>query len=153
MPKQSITQKASDNPYFHRDFHIAFNFGLEYIHKKFGEESVREYLMQFARTLYAPLMEAINEKGLIAIKDHYEKIYNVEGADYDMDHSKDELIIRLFSSPAVTYIKSNGYIVSPLFNETVETVNKIICENSQYEFELLEYKEENGAYVLRFYKE
>jgi len=152
MPKQSITQKASDNPYFHKDFHIAFNFGIEYIHKKFGEKAVREYLIQFARALYTPLMKAIKEKGLLAIKEHYEKIYKIEGADFDMDYSKDELIIRLSSSPAVTYIKSNGYIVSPLFNETVDTVNTIICENSQYKFEMPEYKEENGAYVLRFYK-
>lgn len=152
MPKQSITQKASDNPYFHKDFHIAFNYGLEYIHKKFGDEAVREYLIQFARALYTPLVKAIREKGLIAIKDHYEKIYNIEGADFNMDHSKDELIIRLSSSPAVMYIKSKGYVVSELFYETVETVNKTICENSQYAFEMLAYKEENGAYVLRFYK-
>lgn len=152
MPKQSLTQKASDNPYFHKDFHIAFNYGIEYIHKKFGEEAVREYLIQFARSLYAPLMKAIKEKGLVAIKDHYERIYKIEGADFDMDYSEDELLIRLSSSPAVMYIKSKGYVVSQLFSETVDAVNKTICESSQYEFEMLEYKEENGAYILRFYK-
>jgi hypothetical protein len=152
MSKQIITQKASDNPYFHKDFHIAFNYGIEYIHKKFGEEAVREYLIQFARALYIPLMKAIGEEGLVAVKDHYERIYKIEGADFDMKYSKDELIIRLSSSPAVMYIKSKGYVVSQLFNETVDTVNKTICENSRYAFEMSEYKEENGAYVLRFYK-
>ncbi len=150
ISKQSITQKVSDNQYFHKDFHIALNYGIDYLHKKFGEEAVREYLTQFADAYYSQLKIAIEEKGLLAIKEHYEKIYEIEKAVFNMSFSQDELIIGLSASPAVMHIKANGHSVSELFYETVATVNKTICENTLYDFEVLKYNDENGAYSLRF---
>lgn len=152
MPKQTITRKASDNPYFHKDFHIALNYGIDYLHKKFGEKAVQEYLTQFAGTYYSPLNRAIKEKGLLAIKEHYERIYEIEGGVYNMNFSQDELIIHLSASPAVMHIKANGHSVSELFRETVVTVNKTICRNTPYDVELPEYHDENGAYCLRFFR-
>ena len=150
MPKQTITRKASDNSYLHKDFHIALNYGIEYLHKKFGKEAVQEYLKQFARAYYSPFTNAIREKGLLAIKEHYENIYKIEEAIFDMSFSQDELIINLSASPAVMHIKAKGHSVSDLFFETVVTVNKIICENTSYDFKLLKYNESNGAYRLQF---
>lgn len=152
MPKQTITRKASDNFYFHKDFHIALNYGIKYLHEKFGKESVREYLTQFARAYYSPLISAIKEKGLIVIKEHYEKIYKIEEAVFDMNISQDELIIHLSASPAVMHIKAKGHSISELFRETVATVNKTICESTLYDAELLEYYEGNGSYCLRFFR-
>lgn len=152
MPKQTLTQKASDNQYFHKDFHIALNYGIDYLHKRFGEEAVVEYLIQFAKAYYLSLRIAIKEKGLLAIKEHYEKIYEVESAEFNMNISPDELIIQLSASPAVVHIKTKGHSVSELFRETVVTVNKTICENTSYDFEMLEYNDENGAYRLRFFR-
>ena len=152
MPKQTITRKASDNSYLHKDFHIALNYGIEYLHKKFGKESVCEYLTQFAMAYYSPLISSIKEKGLLVIKEHYEKIYKIEDAVFDMNLSQDELIINLSASPAVMHIKAKGHSISELFRETVATVNKTICENTIYDAELLEYFEGNGAYRLRFFR-
>ena len=152
MPKQTITQKASDNFYFHKDFHIALNYGIKYLHEKFGKESVCEYLTQFARAYYSLLISSIKEKGLLVIKEHYEKIYKIEDAVFDMNFSQDELIINLSASPAVMHIKAQGHSISELFRETVATVNKTICENTIYDAELLEYYEGNGAYRLRFFR-
>jgi len=152
MSKQTITQKTSDNQYYHKDFHIALNFGIDYLHRNFGEEAVRAYLTQFASVYYSPLIEAISEKGLLAIKEHYENIYEIEKAVFDMSFSQDKLIIQLSASPAVVHIKANGHTVSELFHETVSTVNKIICRNTPYDFELLEYNNSNGAYRLRFFR-
>lgn len=150
MPKQTITQKTSDNQYYHKDFHIALNYGIVYLHKEFGEDAVREYLEQFADTYYSQLRFAIEEKGLQAIKAHYEKIYEIESALFNMSFSPDELVIHLSASPAVMHIKASGHSVSELFRETVATVNKTICEKTHYDFELLEYHEENGGYSMRF---
>jgi hypothetical protein len=152
MSKQTILRKASDNPYFHKDFHIALNNGIDYLHKNFGEKAVREYLTQFASAYYAPLKRALEENGLLAIREHYEKIYKIESAVFDMVFSQDELIIHLSASPAVLHIKKNGHPVSPCFHETVTTVNKEICSNTLFECELLEYKQENGSYRLRFFR-
>lgn len=59
MTKEVMERKASDNKYLHKDFHNIMNLGIEYIHEKYGEESVREYLIQFASSYYAPLKSAI----------------------------------------------------------------------------------------------
>ena len=57
MARKTITQKSSDNPYFHRDFHIALNYGIDYLHKKFGAKAVKEYLAQFANNYHVTLKQ------------------------------------------------------------------------------------------------
>ncbi len=150
--KQIIEQKAADNTYYHKDFHIALNYGIDYLHKSLGEDSVREYLVQFTNAYFAPLKKALREKGLLVIKEHYENIYKIENAVFDMDISHDNLVIHLSESPAVMYIKENGHNISSLYQETVTTVNKEICRNTPYDCKLVEYNDENGAYQLQFFK-
>ena len=152
MQKEILTRKASDNRYLHKDFHIALNYGIDYLHKKFGEGSVTEYLKQFANSFYAPLKKSLNERGLIAIKEHYEEIYKIEGAEFNIEFSQRELIIHVLASPAVTHIKANGHLVSELFHETITIINRTICRDTPFEFELLEYNKENGSSIQRFYK-
>ena len=44
MPKQIIRQKATDSKYFHKDFHIALNYGIAYLQQRFGMKSFRNIL-------------------------------------------------------------------------------------------------------------
>ena len=83
---------------------------------------------------------------------YYHPEFHIENAKFSLSISKNELLIRLYESPAVMYIKENGHTVSPIFQETIKTVNKEICKNTPYACELLEYEDENGAYKLRFFK-
>ena len=152
MTKQIIKHKATDSNYFHRDFHIALNYGITYLQQRFGIESVQEYLAQFANTFYAPLKNTIIGTGLSAIKEHYEKTYKTEGAQFEMNMSGGELLVHLFASPAVGHIIASGHHVSPLFHETVITVNREICRDTPFDCEMTEYNFENGAYRLRFFK-
>lgn len=154
MTKKSITQQASDNEYFHMDFHIALNYGIEYLYKNFGEDAVIEYLMQFANNYYTPLKKSLSTIGLAAIKKHYEKIFKIEGARYAINFSEDnsELTIHLYASTAVMHIKKNGHLVAPAYEKTVSVVNQEICRNTPYDCELMEYKQDNGAYRIRFFK-
>jgi hypothetical protein len=152
MAKKVINQKTSDNTYFHPDFHIALNHCIEYLHQSFGDEAVREYLMQFASAYFAPLKKALMEKGLLAIKEHYEKIYKIENAVFGMNISLNDLNIHLSESPAVMHIKANGHRVTSLYRETVTSVNKEICRDTDYDCEVIDYYDENGAYHLRFFR-
>jgi hypothetical protein len=152
MAKKVINQKASDNTYYHPDFHTALNYGIIYLHKNFGEESVREYLKQFVNSYYTVLKKDLREKGLQAVKEHYEKVYHIENAVFNMTISDDELIIHLFESPAVMHMRAGGHPVSPLYIETVSTVNEEICQNTIYDCEMVEYNNENGSYQIRFFK-
>lgn len=151
MAKKVTNQKASDNTYYHPDFHTALNYGIDYLHKNFGEESVREYLRQFVNSYYTVLKKDLTEKGLSAVKEHYEKIYQIENAVFNMHFSDDDLIIHLSESPAVMHMRAGGHPISPLYYETVSTVNKEICKNTIYDCEMVEYNNENGSYQIRFF--
>ena len=152
MSKEIITRRASDNKYLHKDFHIALNYGIDYLLKKYCEDAVKDYLRQFTISYYAPLTAAINRIGLKAIKEHYEKIYKTEDAVFDMQYTDDELIIHLSASPAVSHIKENGHSLSRLYGETVKTVMTVLCEKTPYKAKILEYNDDNGAYKIRFYR-
>ena len=152
MTKEIMRQKATENPYLHKDFHIAFNYAIDYLYKKFGREAVREYLIQFATVYYSPLKSAIKEKGLQAIKEHYKKVYEIESAEFDINLSCNELIINLSASPAIIHIKNSGHPVSEVYSDSVATVIETICMDTPIDVELLEYHEHNGAYRIRFFR-
>lgn len=152
MTKKSITQRASDNEYFHKDFHIALNYGIEYLYQNFGENAVVEYLMQFANNYHKPLKKSLATNGLSAIKKHYEKIFQIEGAKFDIEFSNDELIIHLHASTAVMHIKKNGYLVAPSYEKTVSVVNKEICRDTAFDCNMTDYNQDSGEYKIHFFK-
>jgi hypothetical protein len=152
MVKEVMKRQASDNEYLHRDFHKALSGGIEYLHFNYGEQAVREYLRQFANRFYAPLKEDLRQRGLVAIREHYEKIYKIEGGKIDITFSEDELILKVEACPAVTHLRKGGYPVARLFYETTKTVNEVICQGSEFLFELVEYDQQTGRSVQRFYR-
>jgi hypothetical protein len=152
MTKETITRRAADNEYLHKDFHGALSVGLEYLEKNYGERAVREFLHRFATTFHAPLTEAVNRRGLVALKEYFAKLYDVEGGDVRITLSEDELSIEVAACPAVTHMREQGYTVARLFSETTRTVNEAICESTPFMAELVEYDEQTGRSIQRFYR-
>ena len=152
MPREVIKRSASDNEYMHKDFHGALSVGLDYIAAQFGEDAVREYLREFGLSYYTPLKKEMTDRGLVAVKDHFTKIYTAESAEFEISLTDDELRLDVTACPAVMHMRNQNYPVSPLFVETTRTVNDAICEGTPFAFELLEYDEPTGKSVQRFYR-
>jgi hypothetical protein len=152
MGKEVMRRKASDNPYLHKDFHGALSEGIEYLHERFGEEAVREYLRGFAAAFYSPLTADIKSRGLAALKEYLERIYRAEGARIDLRCTADELVLRVEACPAVTHMREHGYRVARLFHEATRTVNETICEGTPFAAELEEYDPATGRSVQRFFR-
>jgi hypothetical protein len=152
MAKEIMTRKATDNSYLHKDFHGAMNICIEYLHRTFGPQAVREYLGNFASTFYSPLAQAICERGLIVLKEYFEKIYGLEGANINITLSEDELRLTIPECPAVIHIQKQGLPVDPLFFETTKTVNETICRGTEFSFELVEYDPTTGKSIQRFFR-
>ena len=152
MPKEVMRRSASDNEYLHKDFHGALSCGIEYLHDNFGEDAVRQYLREFTRTFYAPLRASLKERGLPALREHLEKLYEAEGGDVQFEGDSDELVVRVDACPAVQHMRTQGYPVARLFNETTRTVDEALCEDTPYAAELTEYDEETGRSVQRFFR-
>lgn len=154
MEKQVMERKASDNKYLHKDFHLHLNLGVEYLRQHYGDEAVLEYLREFAVAYYAPLKAELKEKGLNTVLEHNKKIYSAEEVldDVEFTLSENELIIRVKKCPGATHIINSGTQLSPLYYELTKTVNAVLCEGTDYAFELLSYDNSTGASVQRFYR-
>lgn len=148
--KQTMIRTAADNPYLHKDFHAAFSVGLIYIEENFGADAVRDYLRQFAAAFYGPLKRDVQQRGLVALRDHYGRIYQLEGGNVTFALADDTLTINVAACPAVMHMRQNDRPVSPLFSETTRTVNEAICEGTPFRAELLAYDEETGRSTVRF---
>lgn len=152
MAKETITRRASDNAYLHKDFHGALSVGLDYIAEHFGEEAVRAYLWQFARAYYAPLTAAVRERGLGPLAEHLERVYRLEGGDPRVSLTEDDLYVELDACPAVTHMREHGYPISPHFFETTKRVNEAICEGTAFAAELLDYEDATGRSIQHFFR-
>jgi DNA-binding GntR family transcriptional regulator len=159
MPKQVMQRAAADNVYLHKDFHGALSAGIEFLHRRYGAQAVREYLRQFARAYYAPLSAALRERGLVAMKEHLQRIYEAEGGRITLCWCDDagaqqaaSLLLEVEACPAVTHMRQRGYAVAELFRETTRTVYEAICEDTPFAVEVLEYDDETGRSRVRFYR-
>jgi hypothetical protein len=151
-PKKVMRRRASDNAYFHKDFHGALNQALIYIEKNFGAGAVREYLREFARTYFSPLTAELQARGLEALRSYFTELYAREGADIRLDGSPDELIVTVGACPGVSHIRKMGLAVSPSFVETASTLHAAVCEGTNFEYELLAYDPVTGRSVERFFR-
>ena len=152
MPKEVMTRQAADNVYLHRDFHGALSRGIDYLHQQFGAAAVRDYLWQFATAFYAPLKDDLKRRGLVAIQEHFERIYRTEGVSIECTRSADELRLTVAACPAVTHMRRQGYPVAELFFETTRTVNETICDGTPFAAELVFYDFLTGKSIQRFYR-
>ena len=152
MARQVMTRSKADNKYLHKDFHCSFNCAIEYLNDKYGAQSVREYLQRFTRAFYAPLIKHLKRRGLIALKEHFERIYEIEEGSADIKLDEHDLTIQVNVCPAVEHIRKSGMAVSPLFYETTNTVNETLCEGTQFTSELLNYNHQTGSSIQRFYR-
>ena len=150
MAKRTMTRAAAENVYLHKDFHGALSAAISYLHQRYGAEAAREYLRRFAAAYYAPLTEAINARGLPALRAHLERIYAIEGQEIRMTGTDDELWLDVPRCPAVTHLRARGYPVAALFRETSRTVYQTICDGTPFTVEMLAYDPETGRARFHF---
>jgi len=150
MAREMISRNAADNVYLHKDFHGALSTGIAYLEQRYGAEAVRDYLRQFALTFYAALTLSIRERGLVALREHLERIYALEGGQIRITCAEDEMLLEVEACPAVTHMRQHGYAVAPLFYETSKTLYAAICEGTPFVPEWIQYDEQSGRSTIRF---
>jgi hypothetical protein len=149
---KTMRRTTGDNDYLHRDFHGALSVGIEYLHTRYGEGAVREYLWQFTRKFYAPLTREVKARGLAAIEEHLRTTYERESGTIHITKTVDELLVDVAFCPAVKHMRESGYPVARLFRETIDTVNRAICHETPFAAQLLAYDEQTGRCIQRFYR-
>jgi len=151
MRKLVMNKKASDNVYFHPDFHIAMNMIIEYIENRYGKESVKDYLKQFARSYYRSLREKIKKRGLNPLKKYIEQLYRKEGGKIKIESTRNFLKVHIENCPALSHI-GKKVPVAESFIETTKTVYETIVEKTGFVFEMPLYDKKTGRAILIFRK-
>ena len=149
-----MDRKASDNEYFHLDFHSSLNMGSHYVGEKFGEAELVEYLTRFTHHVYHPVISAIKEKGLQAIADKITDTYTKEKALEVLTTVLDSnaLTVTVTECPAVKHLHETGREVSPWYRYTTEVVMSVLAKKGGFRFTMESYDETTGAAKYRFEK-
>ena len=148
-----IDMKAEDNKYLHRDFHLSGDLALKYCGEKFGDDAVVDFLKDYTEHFYSPQIEDINNRGLIALKEWIEQIYEIEESSHVLDTQlcENELAVTISKSPVIEYMRSLGQAPSKYYIEETRTLYAAIADACGLNFEL-EYYNEDGGTKFSFFK-
>ena len=149
-----MDRKASDNEYFHRDFHSSLNMGIHYVGEHYGMEGVREYLTRYTKNVYGPVIADMEKRGLAAIESKILDTYSKEKAPEAVDTQLDgeTLTVCVSACPGVSHLRATGREVSPWYRYTTEIVMEILANIGGYGFTMEKYDEESGAAQYKFFK-
>jgi hypothetical protein len=76
--KLYIERKASDNKYLHRDFFVTGDIGISYVGENYGDNAVKEYLTQYAKSFYKLIFKQVEQNGLKALEEDVKNVYAKE---------------------------------------------------------------------------
>ena len=144
---------ADDNKYLHRDFHLIGDNALRYCGENYGDNGVVEFMQMFTRDHYGPIIADVKERGMIAIKEKIEKIYDIEEASEVLhtELSDEELVVTVDKSPVIEYMHSLGQKPSKYYIEQTRTLYGTLADECDLGFTLC-YYHEDGAAKFRFFK-
>ena len=135
----------------HKDFHGAMSFGIQFVIDNYGMDGLRKYLCGLADTMYAPLVEGIKERGLPALREHWESIFSLEEGEFEIREEEGALILDVKRCPAIAHMQEHGYAIAPQFCEHTRILNEAICAKAGYEASV-DYDQEAGCCIQRFWK-
>lgn len=156
-----MERRASQNEYFHRDFHSIMNMGIHYLGENYGLEAVEEFLTLYTRHMYGSLISEIRETGLSVLEAMILNTYCLEKAedavitrlDKDTPESSalnETLEVTVYYCPAVRHLKATGRQISPWYRYTTETVMQALANDSGLHFVMNSYDPDTGAASYHF---
>lgn len=135
----------------HKDFHGAMSYGLKYVYENYGQEGLNQYLVSLANTVYVPLSEELAKDGLKALEKHWQKIFGLEEADYNLFYTENVLNLKINKCPAISHMKKHNYELFDKFCEHCNIINTEICKNAGYK-SFIKYDQNKGSCLQKFWK-
>lgn len=149
-----MDRKASENEYFHRDFHSSMNMGIAYLGDQYGLEAVEEYLTRYTNNVYRTTIAAIQKDGLAALENTITETYAKEKAPEALQTVLygDTLQVTVHFCPAVKHLQETGRAVSKWYRYTTESVMAALANTTGLTFTMDRYDEATGAAAYTFRK-
>lgn len=154
-PKTRVMHRsASDNRYFHKDFHLSMNAGVEYVGTHFGTEAVDRYLREYALAYFAPMIERMKTEGIGPLEEYLKAVYESEEARDVLKTVREGegLHVLISACPAVRHIQASGRTVSRWYDLTTTSVMDAIAQAAGFRFKMLNYDEDTGRAEYTFSK-
>lgn len=130
------------------DFFFAYNATFRHIREQYGEEALRQYWLQMGREHFAHVTRAMRERGLEALREHWETMFAEEpGARVSMTLVDGELELRVQVCPAWRHLKASGREVDESFCDHCLWVSRGMCEPAGVQVTV---QGKEGACVQRF---
>lgn len=151
---ESLDRRASENEYFHPDFHSSMNMGIHYVGENYGIEAVEKYLTIYTEHVYGKVIDDIGVRGLSAIADKIRDTYKMEKYPdaAEILENGNTLTVKIRFCPAVKHLLATGRAVSPWYRYTTECVMRTLARKAGADFSMIFYDEETGAAEYRFDK-
>ena len=143
--RKVMERKASDNKYLHKDFHLSMNILLKYIYENFGKDQLVKYLEQYAKAYYKPVNLELKSGKPDALCRYFTDIYIKEEWPVRMHCGEDFIEIEQDACPGISHIRAKGETPCPYYSETYNTVYKVLCMGTPFEYELKYFDDETGA--------
>ena len=147
-----MDRKASDNEYFHPDFHSSLNMGIDYVAKEHGEDALRAFLRRYTQNVYSRVLEEAKTDPLGAVEGRIRETYALEKAEdaLVLERTDGVLTVRILYCPAVRHLRKTGRDVSAWFRLSTEVVMDTFASAGNVVFTMVSYDEETGAAEYRF---
>ena len=147
-----MDRKAAQNEYFHRDFHISMNKGIQYLSDTYGEDEVKAFFRRYALRVHAALIERIRKEGLAPIEAMIRETYRLEKAEDVLQTELTDrcLTVSVSRCPAVSHLRQKGVKVSAQFPMTTTEVMKTLTEEGGLSFTMDDYDARTGAARYHF---
>ncbi len=149
-----VDMSSGDNKYLHRDFHLLGDNALKYCGDTLGKKAVVDFLKSYVKYYYSPLIAAIKAKGLSALKERIESVYETEEASelLHTELSDGKLTVTVERCPAIEYMRTLGKEPSEYYIEETRTLYGAIADECGYSF-TMEYYNGDGGTKFCFGKE
>jgi len=135
----------------HKDFHGALSFGIQFLDEQYGMAGLEEFFTRAAKAVYAQLIKNLRERGLEALKEHWDTVFGLEDGDFETRYEDGVLVLDVRTCPAVHHMRANNYRTADHFCEHTRIVNEAICAGAGYACSV-EYDQEAGRCVQRFWR-
>ena len=111
------------------DFFFAVNATFRYILENHGEGALHRYWQEMGAGHYCAVTEAISDRGLVALKEHWEQLFPEEpGSEVELALDGNCLTLTVKTCPAILHLKAHDREVLPVYCDHCTYVSKGMCE-------------------------
>ncbi|HHV81700.1 MAG: hypothetical protein KBI34_06735 [Dictyoglomi bacterium] len=135
----------------HKDFHGAISCAFQFLDERYGIDVLDEFLEQVGKNCYRELIFKINQDGLLAIEEYWNRIFTLEDGEFKIDRDEDSITLELKRCPAISHLLEVGYPVYRDFCRQTRMINSIIAKETGLEY-TVESQQNKACCIQKFWR-